>query len=734
MIDAAAAEAPAPAEAAPPLLAEEIGFVEFDPYLQTTTLAGKVDARDERDERDELVLERYKRGLNFPQATCTIEDLRLENGAESQPVTVYGYMGTRADLSKNLSFFELLDLDLTRSVQVVSSLKPKSLGGDGEVIGGASGNDDGSAKANAGSHYLVRKLQPYTPVVVTGILCPRKAKASESVPASTGSTTTPNTTNTAVTKNNTLEIHLASLISLNNFPENILAQSDTNFPPEQRHLELRTQPSLRSALHFRARVNALCRDELARKQGFLEVETPILFKSTPEGAREFVVPTRRKGLAYALPQSPQQYKQILMGSGVRRYFQVARCFRDEDLRADRQPEFTQLDLEMSFATGEQVMQVIEALIRRLWKELLGIDLVDPFPRMPYRQAMTRYGSDKPDIRLPTTIMCLDKLDLVPENLRGMISDLPKPIVDGMIFRLTNETPEHGVSSRDEAYSEDVDPRTTQKFIRQFMDSPEAEPFNKNPEGQPGIFIIDSRKPLQGLQAFGFEHAEKTHEALNLLDGDLLILQARANKTLSGGSTPLGNLRLALHRFATKQGYIDPPTGFAPLWITDFPLFTPSSTADSEPGQRGAAGLSSTHHPFTSPKTAADVDLLLTNPERVIGEHYDIVMNGIELGGGSRRIHDAAMQRLVMEKVLKMSEARIDEFAHLLEVLRAGCPPHAGIALGFDRLVAVMLRRESVRDVIAFPKGGRGEDPLVGSPGVLGREVLDTYHLRLKERE
>ncbi|KAI7702800.1 hypothetical protein KC322_g7305, partial [Hortaea werneckii] len=200
-----------------------------------------------------------------------------------------------------------------------------------------------------------------------------------------------------------------------------------------------------------------------------------------------------------------------------------------------------------------------------------------------------------------------------------------------------------------------------------------------------------------------------------------------------GSTPLGNLRLALHKAAWKQNLLPKPTGFEFLWITDFPLFSPSSDSASEPGQGGSAGLSSTHHPFTAPKTPSDVDLLLTDPLAAKADHYDLVLNGVELGGGSRRIHSAAMQEYIMREILQMSPHRIGDFAHLLEVLRAGCPPHAGIALGFDRLVAVMLGRDSVRDVIAFPKSGRkGEDLLVGSPTKMTPEQLRTYHLRLEE--
>ena len=276
-----------------------------------------------------------------------------------------------------------------------------------------------------------------------------------------------------------------------------------------------------------------------------------------------------------------------------------------------------------------------------------------------------------------------------------------------------------------------DPAQTKEFLMKFMDAPRSSASQENPEGAPGVFFVDSRKPRKGLQPFGFEAAERVEELLDLEDGDLVVLQARKKLPQAGGSTPLGNLRLALHQAAVEWGYVPPATGFEFLWITDFPLFSPSN--DVDPGQGGSAGLLSTHHPFTSPKSAEDIDLLPTEPLKVKADHYDLVVNGVELGGGSRRIHNAEVQEFVLRDVLKMPSERLCEFSHLLEVLRAGCPPHAGIALGVDRLVAVMLGRESVRDVMAFPKSGRGEDPLIKSPSRMTREALETYHLEVKEQ-
>jgi aspartyl-tRNA synthetase len=277
-----------------------------------------------------------------------------------------------------------------------------------------------------------------------------------------------------------------------------------------------------------------------------------------------------------------------------------------------------------------------------------------------------------------------------------------------------------------------DPKATRKFVASFLDSPEGKQYLDNPHGQPGVFVGDESQPMQGLGPLGYPYVMEGPESLAVEHGDLLILQARSNVPFSGGSTMLGNLRLALYKAAIAQDLIDAPDPqeFKFLWITDFPLFMPNN--DSDPGQGGSSGFSATHHPFTAPKTPADVDLLLTDPSRAVAAHYDIVINGTELGGGSRRIHNASVQEFIFRDVLKMKPERIEDFRHLLDVLGSGCPPHAGIALGWDRLCAVMRGAESVRDVIAFPKSGRGEDGLVKSPNRMTEEQMGTYHLRLRE--
>ncbi|CAL5873694.1 uncharacterized protein PFLUO_LOCUS7976 [Penicillium psychrofluorescens] len=617
-------------------------------------------------------LKTYKEAVEFPPATYDFETF-FANAEPNTQVVLHGYLGSLSAISKSLSFATLVDPTMEHRIQLV-------------------------ALKNAIEK--LKAVNKHSPVAVRGTVQRKKSKASDSVPKSS---------------KDIWELVLEDIHVLNDFPKEIVMKPETVFPPEQRYLQLRSDAELREALMFRAKVHNVCKVELEGhcRPAFVEIETPLLFKSTPEGAREFLVPTRRPGLAYALPQSPQQYKQILMASGLPRYYQFARCFRDEDLRADRQPEFTQLDLEMSFATGDDVMRTVEGIIRRLWSSLMKDPAPEgPFRRLSYHDAMARYGSDKPDTRYGMEIIRLDHL--LPVDLVNKISPLHDPIVEA--FKLE---------------ANDNDPTETSKLISQFLDSPAGAPFNANPDGAPGVFVYNGKAPLCGLQPFGFEAAEQAEELLDPDHGDLIILQARPRAPFTAGSTPIGDLRRALHASAVSTGFKPAPTGFDFLWVVDFPLFSPSS--DSEPGQGGAAGITSTHHPFTAPKTPMDVDLLLTNPTQAVADHYDLVVNGVELGGGSRRIHDAAVQEFILRDILQMRPERLEDFSHLLDALRAGCPPHAGLALGFDRLVAVMLGKESVRDVIAFPKTGKGgDDAMVRAPSPMTEEALETYHLRLRE--
>ncbi|TVY37062.1 Aspartate--tRNA(Asp/Asn) ligase [Lachnellula subtilissima] len=524
-----------------------------------------------------------------------------------------------------------------------------------------------------------------------------------------------------------LEIEIEEITCLNTFDKTVPYSPEHIYRPENRHLQIRFETKLQNALLFRSNVAACVREEL---KDFHEIETPILFKSTPEGAREFLVPTRKPGFAYALPQSPQQYKQMLMASGIHKYMQIAKCFRDEDLRADRQPEFTQIDLEIAWADGEVVMARVEQLIRALYKKFAAPDthlqplFETPFHRITYDEAMSYHGSDKPDLRIPGLIQRIDHI--VPSQLGKMLTHLENPIFEACKIRLNGH------------------PQRIQKFLSMFFSTPVGEIFSKNVDGGPGVAVFDSRRPLEGLQTFGFEgaeklkalysklpqqafHDEKAHEnETKFDDGDLILIQARENLPNSGGSTALGRLRIAIYKAALAQGLLEPDIYHHYLWVTNFPMFTLEDGID--PGQGGAAGFSATHHPFTAPKTAADVDLLRTDPLMAKADHYDLVVNGVELGGGSRRIHSAKMQLFVMQEVLKMKPLRIKDFSHLLKALSAGCPPHAGLAIGFDRLIAVMQGTDSVKDVIAFPKSSKGEDMLVKSPRKISRAEWEQYHL------
>ncbi len=560
-----------------------------------------------------------------------------------------------------------------------------------------------------------------------------------------------------------LEIDLFHIYPLNTFPDEAIVMSETSFGPDQRHLQFRTDRQLRDRIRLRSRLTALSRKSMFL-QGFDEIDTPLLFKSTPEGAREFMVPTRQKGQAYALPQSPQQYKQLLMASGFPRYFQFARCFRDEDQRTDRQPEFTQvsptelsfasqrctnrtqLDLEMAFAGPQQVMQVIEKLLHeslmpvvvpfsrptRTADQIITFNDGTPdvndepalhmrrrpseIPRISYHAAMEHYGTDKPDRRLGSAIKRID--EIVPPNLKGMLTSLPDPIIEIVKISLRGS-----------------DPAQSRKFITSFLDSPTGEPYTKNPDGMPGITVYDPEKPLGGLASFGHDGAETIMQLMHPGIGDLLLVQSRPNKPFQGeGSTTLGRLRSEVAHAANKQTMLKRSLdGFAMMWVTHFPLFTPLK-AEDDVGQGGSAGICSTHHPFTAPLAGEKLDLvnLVNDPLSLLGDSFDLVINGVEVGGGSRRIHDSKMQEFILKDVLKLSGDRVESFRHLLKALEMGCPPHAGFAMGFDRLLAVLSGVESVRDVIAFPKDGQGVDRLVKAPSAITEEMLKTYHLKVSD--
>lgn len=462
-----------------------------------------------------------------------------------------------------------------------------------------------------------------------------------------------------------------------------------------RYLDLRRPEMIRN-LRLRSKVAAATRNYFD-EQGFLEVETPILFKSTPEGAREFLVPNRREpGTAYALPQSPQQFKQILMVAGVERYYQIARCFRDEDQRADRQLEFTQIDVEMSFIDREDIYTTIEALLKRIWKAALGMDIPTPFKRLRFEDAMNRFGIDKPDMRFG-----MELADLTEEFRHSAFKVFSGAVAHGGVVKALNVK---GLAC------------ATQGQIQALTDIATSL-------GAKGLAFIkvengEWKSPI--VKFFGDAEKSALTQKLGLEEGDLVLFAA--GEWLNSCEI-LGKIRLAAAEILKQQGKLSIPADrFDFLWVVDFPLLS----FDREQNR-----WYSSHHPFTAP-VAEDIPLLKDDPKRVRGQHYDMVVNGVELGGGSIRIHQPDVQKTIFEDVLQIPpEIAKARFGYLLEAFRYGAPPHGGIALGFDRLIAILCGTPSIRDVIAFPKTAKGTCLMTDSPGVMEARQLRDLYLELK---
>ena len=459
-----------------------------------------------------------------------------------------------------------------------------------------------------------------------------------------------------------------------------------------RYIDLR-RPEMADRLRFRSKVGNIIRNFLD-SNGFLDIETPLLTKATPEGARDYLVPSRtHEGRFFALPQSPQLFKQILMASGMDRYYQIAKCFRDEDLRADRQPEFTQIDIETSFMEESQIMEITEAMIKHTFKKSLNVDLGD-FPRISYSDAIRLYGSDKPDLRINLTLV--DVADLM-KSAEFKVFSGPANDTDSRVVAL--RVP-NGVS-------------LTRKVIDDYTDFV----GRYGARGLAWIKVNDLAAGVAGLQSpiLKFMDAEIIKKLLSKLSvetGDIIFFGADKSKVVNES---MGALRI---KVAEDLNLV--ASGWAPLWVVDFPMFE----LDSD-GQ-----LTSLHHPFTAP--TLNVGELREDPTRALSRAYDMVLNGTELGGGSIRIHDAEMQSAVL-KLLGIDDAEAREkFGFLLEALSYGCPPHGGIAFGFDRLIMLMTGSSSIRDVIAFPKTQSASCPLTDAPGNVSARQLRELSIRLRD--
>jgi len=455
-----------------------------------------------------------------------------------------------------------------------------------------------------------------------------------------------------------------------------------------RYLDIR-RPEMLERLKLRARISKFLRDYLD-KHGFIDVETPFLTRATPEGARDYLVPSRTKpGSFFALPQSPQQFKQLLMMSGIDRYYQIVRCFRDEDLRADRQPEFTQLDIETSFLSEQEIQSIMEEMIRGMFSTLLNVQLPNPFPRMTYAEAMKRYGSDKPDLRIPLELM--DVGDLMKE-------------VEFKVF----SAPANDPQSRVAALHVKGGAAMTRKEIDDYTQY--VSVF-----GARGLAYIKINE--DGMQSPILKFLPETVvnaivERTGATVGDIIFFGADKAQIVNDA---LGALRLKIghdRKMIADEWRI--------LWVVDFPMF-----------EKGEGRLSACHHPFTSPK-AETVDELMKDPQNMLARAYDMVLNGSEIGGGSVRINSSEMQKAVFN-ILNISDEQAEEkFGHLLTAMRLGCQPHGGIAFGLDRLVMLMSGATSIRDVIAFPKTQTASCPLMDAPAPVEPDQLIELGIRVSK--
>lgn len=466
-----------------------------------------------------------------------------------------------------------------------------------------------------------------------------------------------------------------------------------------RIIDLR-RPVMQNNLKLRYRVSIEVRKYLD-SLGFIDIETPMLTRSTPEGARDYLVPSRvHDGQFFALPQSPQLFKQMLMVAGFDRYYQITKCFRDEDLRADRQPEFTQIDCETSFLNEEQIREIFEGMMRHIFKEVKGIDLPNPFPIMSWDEAMARFGSDKPDMRI--SLEFTDFTELM-RTVEFKVFNNAANLSGGRVVAL--RVPHGGEMSRKE-----IDDYT--QFVAIY-----------GAKGLAYIKVNEKAKGREGLQSpivknINEAALEEILAKTGAQDGDIIFFGADKAKVVNDSMGAL-RLKIGLSEFAKARGLFTPE--WKPLWVIDFPMFE----YDEQEGRYFAA-----HHPFTSPKDGHE-ELLESNPEKAYAKAYDMVLNGWEVGGGSVRIHREEVQSKVFRALNIDAEEARAKFGFLLDALQYGAPPHGGIAFGLDRLVTLMTGSESIRDVIAFPKTQRAQDLLVQAPSPVDEKQLRELHIRLR---